>query len=77
MTVLKDLFSSKKFVGALVTMASAVGVRLGIPEIEIQEILTLISPMLAYIGAQGFADHGKPAAKVEQQTVLRTEVRTR
>jgi hypothetical protein len=64
MNTIISLLDSKKFIGALVTMISAVAIRLGIPEVQIEEILVLISPMLTYIGAQGFADGGKEAAKV-------------
>tara|TARA_R110002153_G_scaffold132597_1_gene281599 strand:- start:765 stop:977 length:213 start_codon:yes stop_codon:yes gene_type:complete len=67
MNVFRDLFNSKKFVGALLTMASAVAIRLGIPEIQLEEIIAIISPMLAYIGAQGFADRGKSVAILNQQ----------
>ena len=70
MQVIKDLLNSKKFVGALITMVSAIVVKLGIPEASLQEIVALISPMLTYIGAQGFADYGKAKALVEQQTMI-------
>jgi len=59
MNVIKDMLQSKKFVGALITMVTAIGIRLGVPEIQLEEIIALVSPMLAYIGAQGFADFGK------------------
>ena len=64
MRVIKELLDSKKFVTALLTMVSAIAVKLGIPEIQLEEILALLSPMLAYIGAQGFADRGKAAAQI-------------
>ncbi len=59
MTVIRDLLQSKKFVTALIAVGVAAAARLGIPEIEMNEILAIISPMLAYIGAQGFVDIGK------------------
>lgn len=67
MNVVKDLFGSKKFVTALLAVVTAVLVRLGIPEVTIGELTAVISPMLAYIGAQGFADRGKSAAIVTKE----------
>jgi len=65
MQVIKDLFASKKFVASLVGLVSAVAFRLGVPETELTELLAVISPILVYIGAQGFADQGKEAVKIE------------
>ncbi len=59
MSIIKELLGSKKFVGALLTMVTAIAVKLGVAEIRVEEIVALVSPMLAYIGAQGFADLGK------------------
>lgn len=66
MRVIKDLLRSKKFVGAMITMVTAIAIRLGMPETTVSEILALVSPMLAYIGAQGFADIGKESAVVSE-----------
>ncbi len=55
------MLKSKKFRAALLATVGAIAVRLGIPEIEVTEILALVSPLLAYIGAQGVADMGKHA----------------
>tara|TARA_R110000796_G_C14524572_1_gene431229 strand:+ start:767 stop:1000 length:234 start_codon:yes stop_codon:yes gene_type:complete len=63
---LRDLLDSKKFVQALLGVVIAVAVRLGVPEIEVAEIVAIISPLLASIGAQGFADIGKERALVEE-----------
>ena len=65
MQVIKDLFASKKFVASLVGLVSAVAIRLGVPETDLTELLAVISPILVYIGAQGFADKGKEAVKIE------------
>jgi hypothetical protein len=62
MKTIKRLFDSRKFVAALTTTLIAIAVELGIPEIQVEEILAIVSPMLAYIGAQGFADMGKEKA---------------
>jgi len=63
MQVIKDLFGSKKFVASLIGLATAVAMRLGVPETSITELIAIISPILTYIGAQGFADMGKEKVK--------------
>ena len=68
MNVIKELLNSKKFIAALVGVATSVAIQLGIPEVRIDEMITIISPILAYIGAQGFADMGKSAAHVEKKS---------
>lgn len=70
MNIIQELLGSKKFVGALLTMITAVAVRLGVPEVQVSEIVAIVSPMLAYIGAQGFADIGKERV-IAEETVAR------
>lgn len=64
MQVIKDLFSSKKFVamllGIVVTLLSKVGLDV---EPEVQE--HLINLTMVYIGAQGVADAGKSFAQAK------------
>ena len=62
MQLLRALFSSKKFVTALVTSVGCVVAKLGW-DIQYWEILTAAAPLLVYIGAQGFADLGKEIKK--------------
>lgn len=61
MQIIRDLFNSKKFVTALLGVGTAVALRLGVTEIQVEEILAILSPFLTYIGAQGFADGRKSA----------------
>lgn len=70
MNTLRDLLNSKKFVTALIGVVTAVGVRLGFPEVQMEELILIISPILTYIGAQGFADIGKGKAQAEEETVV-------
>lgn len=65
MTIIKELLNSKKFVVSLVGVITAVAVKLGAPETSVEEILTMLSPFMVYVGAQGFADYGKEKAKIE------------
>ena len=76
MEVIKDLLNSKKFVASLIGLITAVAVKMGVPETEISELVAIVSPMLVYAGAQGFADIGKEKAKVEAvfPRVTRNEV---
>jgi len=57
--VIVALLSSKKFITSLMGVATAIGVQIGIPEVKIEELMAILSPLLVYIGAQGFADMGK------------------
>lgn len=69
--IVKNLFLSKKFVVALLTAAGAVAMYFGY-NVDPTKILTVLSPFLLYIGAQGWADAGKERAKIEQDTTLKT-----
>jgi hypothetical protein len=65
MSIIKDLFKSKKFVVSLLGVITAVAVKFGVPETSIEELLATISPFMVYVGAQGFADLGKEKSKIE------------
>lgn len=65
MQVIRELLRSKKFVTALLGVITAVLTKYGIPETSVAELFAVVSPFLAYVGAQGFADIGKEATKVE------------
>lgn len=69
--IVKNLFLSKKFIVALLTAAGAVAMYFGY-NVDPTKILTVLSPFLLYIGAQGWADAGKERAKIEQDTTLKT-----
>ena len=59
----KELFKSKKalvaFVACIVWAAGRFGMHL-----DKEALLGVVSPLWAYVLAQGVADHGKEAAKV-------------
>jgi hypothetical protein len=60
--VLKDLFTSKKFITALIGFGCAtVGVAAGV---DIEKLIAVVSPFVAFILGQGWADEGKEAAKI-------------
>jgi len=56
MNVIRELLDSKKFTTALLAVVTEVALKLGIPELTVAELTTIVSPFLAYIGFQGFAD---------------------
>lgn len=56
MNTISALLDSKKFVTALLAVATEIALKLGIPELTVAELTTIVSPFLAYIGFQGFAD---------------------
>ena len=58
--VIRDLLGSKKFVTALVATAAVVALRFGV-EIDVDECVGVVSPLLAYILGQGLADIKRPA----------------
>lgn len=63
MDLVRALFASKKFIAAIIGIVVAVGARYGLnldPDLVREIVLILI----AYILAQGVADHGKDAAKI-------------
>lgn len=72
MSILKNLLLSKKFVVSLLTLAGSVATYLGW-HVDPTTILAVITPVLVYVGAQGWADSGKEKALVEQQTALKTQ----
>jgi hypothetical protein len=62
----QDLFSSKKFLVSLLTLILGIGSKF-VPELkdlDPVELVTLLSPLIAYIIGQGIADSGKEAAKL-------------
>ena len=60
--MLKTLLTSKKFVAAIIGVAVGLIAKLGI-ELQTQDVVAVISPILAYILGQGVADHGKSRAQ--------------
>lgn len=67
--IMKDLFLSKKFLVALFTAAGATTAHFGL-NLDPMTILTVMTPLLVYLGAQGWADSGKEKAKVEGEIAI-------
>jgi hypothetical protein len=60
---MKDLFTSKKFLAA--GIAAGVAFAASLFGVTSEQVMIIISPLLAFIGAQGIADIGKGKASVE------------
>lgn len=67
MEIVKKLFNSKKFVASLVATATSLVAIVGW-DVDVEKALGAVSPLLVYIGAQGFADIGKGKAEAEKQS---------
>lgn len=59
---MSEIFNSKKFWVALIGLVVAVAGEVGL-DLSVDEIMAVLSPILAYILGQGLADFGKEAAK--------------
>lgn len=68
MKSIRDLFASKKFLVALVSVIAHVAGRYGF-DVDQEAMITILSPLYAYIVGQGIADHGKPAMEAARGQV--------
>jgi len=59
LSVIKSLLGSKKFVTALAGVIASAVLKFGIEGIDVETIMAIISPLLAYILGQGIADSRK------------------
>lgn len=64
MKALTELLSSKKFLTAIAGALAGGLLRLGF-EVPIEDVMAILSPLVAAIVGQGIADHGKEKAKIE------------
>lgn len=61
---MKELLTSKKFQVALAAMIAAILARWGW-NVDLETIMTVLSPLMLYIVGQAAADHGKEVAKIK------------
>ena len=62
--VVADLVKSKKAIAAMATVLVAIGGKIGW-DVSTEELMPILTPLVAYIVGQGIADNGKERAKVE------------
>lgn len=63
MDILRALFSSKKFIAAIVGVLVGAGARYGL-HLDPADVALILSPIISYIIGQGLADLGTGAAKI-------------
>lgn len=70
--VIKEFITSKKFIAAVagIVLTLLAKLHFNIPESTVQEIVGLI---IAYLVAQGWADKGKEAAKINGTVALASQ----
>ena len=63
---LKDMLGSKKAVAMIAGLIVSFAGKYGL-ELPTEELIAVLSPLIAYIFSQGLADIGKERAKVDAQ----------
>ena len=61
-----DLLKSKKALTAIAATIVAIAAKAGW-NVSTDELIPILTPLMAYIVGQGIADHGKERAKIESQ----------
>jgi len=66
---MKELIMSKKFQAAIFSTIILIAAKFGF-QLDATTLGILASPLVAYIGAQGLADFGKPAAVIQAAAAI-------
>lgn len=61
--VIKEGAGSKKFIATVAGAITAAALKIGM-NLPVEDVATVLAPIVTYILAQGWADRGKEAAKV-------------
>lgn len=64
----KELLTSKKFIVSVSGMIVALVAKLGL-ELQTEDVAAIVSPVVAYVVAQGWADRGKEAEKIKTKEI--------
>lgn len=73
--MIREALTSKKFVVTVAATISAAAMKIGL-ELPTETVAAVLTPIVAYLLAQGLADHGKEAAKVTGTIDLATSMQT-
>ena len=65
LNTLREMFTSKKFVASVAGVIVGGAARIGL-ELPVEDVATILSPIIAFILSQGWADSGKEAAKLNK-----------
>lgn len=68
----KEFATSKKFLMAVAGTVVAAAAKIGL-ELPTETVGLLMAPIITYLLSQGWADHGKEAAKIAGTVKLATE----
>ena len=66
MSLIRDLFGSKKVITAMTATIVAAAGLLGL-DLSVDQVALIVTPLAAFVVGQGVADHGKEAAKVAKE----------
>ena len=64
---IKEMLTSKKFLASIAGFIVTAAARIGL-ELDPVVVAALLASVIGYVISQGWADSGKEAAKIEQQT---------
>ena len=70
--MIKEAASSKKFIATIAGSITGALLKIGL-DLPTEDVATVLSPVVAYIIAQGWSDTGKGAAKVHAVARVVTE----
>lgn len=62
-SLILELLKSKKFILMIAGTIAAAAMKIGL-NLPVEDIAAVLAPLIAYIFAQGWADNGKEAAKI-------------
>lgn len=69
--VIREAATSKKFIMAIAGAIAAASMKIGL-ELPPETVALILSPIITYLLAQGWADRGKEAAKIQGTVDLAT-----
>lgn len=69
--MIKEALTSKKFIVTVASTITAAAMKIGL-EMPTETVAAVLTPVIAYLLAQGWADRGKEAAKVQGTVALAT-----
>lgn len=74
--VIREMLTSKKFIVSIASAIAAAAMKIGL-DIPVEDIATILAPIIAYLLAQGWADRGKEAAKINGTVAIATNDNTK
>jgi hypothetical protein len=69
--MIREAGTSKKFIVTIAGTITAAFLKIGL-DIPVEDVAAILAPVIAYLFAQGWADRGKEAAKVQGTVAIAT-----